>query len=176
MLKVIQRKKEQKELYFQLSSIVNDANYGTGKVPAVYAIYKGETCFYVGQSGNISSRLATHLNGKFKNATKILIFMDGEGNGEKALLENEKYLIRLLNPIENILVNNDDPLDSSLLFYQFKDLNASTKLGFGDKADITILHTRHELVAFSSEIYPIMYEIEKDIANKLESIITCRRS
>lgn len=129
MLTVSYRPEDSKALYFRINSSLNllDTPLSpTFKLPGVYAIFKQDTCFYVGQSKNVASRLATHITGKYKKADKIIIFPPaGEEcgclefydltteNQSHILRLNESILIDRLKPIENILTeyNSDNTYD-----------------------------------------------------------------
>ena len=57
-------------MFFDLKWMFQKSN-GLIKTIGVYTIYNDDICVYVGQSKNIASRLATHLSGRYKKATKI---------------------------------------------------------------------------------------------------------
>lgn len=111
---------DQKVLFFKLKTSLNlDSIDGVDrKVAGVYAIYKDDLCLYVGQSTNIASRLATHIKGKYQEFTKIYV-LDIENIGwcdfkdrnkktqDNILLSVEKYVMSILNPIENINIDHD---------------------------------------------------------------------
>lgn len=115
---------DQKTLYFKLDSAFNiDAiKYLNKKIRGIYAIFNDENCIYVGQSKNIASRLATHMRGKYKNATSIhtwdileIGFNDFDSRSKDSqinILNNcEKYLMSKLKPIDNIDIDMDFILD-----------------------------------------------------------------
>lgn len=115
---------EQKELYFKIHNALNMNIKGelNRKIIGVYAIFKKKNCLYVGQSKNLASRIATHLRGKYKEATEIFLFdiqevgfddfLKRSKDSQKAILDNaEKYLMKLLKPIDNIDIDMDFNLD-----------------------------------------------------------------
>ncbi len=107
----------QKELYFKICNIIGLENKET-TIVGLYAIYKNDICLYVGQSKNLASRITTHLKGKYKDADFIYMlniedigfsdFKERNEESKNSILDNcEKYLIKLLKPIENIIVDFD---------------------------------------------------------------------
>lgn len=111
---------EQKILFFKLKSIFNLDNTDAidRKIAGIYIIYKDDICLYVGQSTNLASRIATHIKGKYSEATKINVlniedigwndFKErSKESQESILLNTEKYVMSILNPIENININHD---------------------------------------------------------------------
>ena len=125
MISISDKPEDSKSLYFSLNNSFLISRFrvsSTLKLPGVYAIFKDKVCYYVGQSKNIASRLATHLNGKYKNADEILIYTAYEhisddfytlhkDDQSHLLLLNEDILIDIFKPVENILteytVNNE---------------------------------------------------------------------
>lgn len=120
MFALFYREEDSKPLYFRLNSafhlMSNDCSH-TYKFAGLYAIYKDNACYYVGQSKNLPSRLATHLTGKYSVADEVHIFIIGEDSfggfyerdkeTQKKILENnERWLISELQPIENLLVED----------------------------------------------------------------------
>lgn len=125
MFVCIDRQKEQKELYFSLDNLFA-LDYGKRKIRGIYVIFKDAICMYVGQSGNVASRLATHLSGKYENADKLLIFED---SGEvENLTPSEKYAIQLFKPIENILADYSEKISVNDLIDRFFDYEKSGRL------------------------------------------------
>ena len=112
------RPRLQKELYFVLNKFLSSDIRGN-KLSGIYAIYKDGICLYVGMSNNMGSRLATHLSGKYASVDRILVFADECGVDD--LIPSEKWLIKLLKPMENLLVNFSEEIDSSKIMKQFKD-------------------------------------------------------
>lgn len=115
---------EQKTLYFKINNALNmDFNTDLNiKISGVYAIFNGKTCLYVGQSKNIASRVATHLRGKYGNCTDIQIwniedigfddFKERSKESQQSILDNcEKYLMTLLQPIDNLMIDMDFKLE-----------------------------------------------------------------
>ena len=120
--------KEGKSIYFKLNNslhLLDPPTSSTYKISGIYAIYKNDICYYVGQSKNLPSRVATHLSGKYSVADRVdLFFVDLEAFGDfydrskedqsRILENNESRAIDLLEPIENILVKNEDVGDEFL--------------------------------------------------------------
>jgi len=115
---------EQDALYFKLTNAVNlnTESKLNKKLAGVYAIYKDNMCLYVGQTSNFASRIATHIRGKYENATKIIFFniedigfsdFDSRhlNSKKEILLNSEKYLMTKLKPIENIAIDMDFKLN-----------------------------------------------------------------
>ena len=112
-----------KELYFKLNSSFQIVNLTcaspTHKYAGVYAIYKNDICYYVGQSQNIASRLSQHLTGKYDSATRVDCFLVVENGftdfhsrnkeSRKSILEyNEMAFMDRLKPIENLITPSDE--------------------------------------------------------------------
>lgn len=106
---------DQKQLYFKICNVLSLERKDT-TITGIYAIYKNDICLYVGQSKNLASRISTHLSGKYKEADFIyMVDVEQIGFGDyrnrcekskKSILDNcEKYLIKLLKPIENIIAD-----------------------------------------------------------------------
>ena len=133
MLATFDRPGTSKHLYFNLNNSLHLANpmfSPTYKVAGLYAIFKNDICYYVGQSKNIPSRLSTHLTGKYESCDLIKVyFVDEYGfedfyerskESQKNILENnEKYLIEKLKPIENIMVDSDSKTPNDVVFTNF---------------------------------------------------------
>ena len=114
----------QKELYFKISNAISLENK-EATISGIYAIYKNNVCLYVGQSKNLASRISTHLSGKYKEADFVYIinikdigFNDFKQRCEisrKSILDNcEKYFIKILKPIENIIADFSIKLDDDM--------------------------------------------------------------
>jgi len=110
----------QKQLFYALKSSFSlcDDERLRISTAGVYAIFSDKVCVYVGQSKNLPSRIATHLYGKYKNATTIEVYTmvnNGFSNFNEKLLEHKDYillqnelaLIKLYKPIDNIIVDLD---------------------------------------------------------------------
>ncbi len=135
---------EQRQLYFDLKWMFQKSN-GLTKTIGVYAIYNDDICVYVGQSKNIASRLATHLSGRYKKATKILVFEDLEyvtspESDTKMLIETEKYLIKKLSPIENILADHTIEINNDNLMSQFHDMEKGAPITFNQCSEYEIIN------------------------------------
>ena len=120
MLSVFMKPDGSRALFFRLNNALHLTNpycSNTYKMAGVYAIYKNDVCYYVGQSKNLPSRISTHLTGKYESADRVDVYFIGDENfggfyerdseTRKAILENnEKWLITTLKPIENLLVTD----------------------------------------------------------------------
>ena len=106
----IEMKKEQRELYFQLKTLMEYDSTVETKGAWVYVIMNKDTIVYIGQTKNLPSRLATHLskNGKYRgDGVEISCFMiDDEYSGEKDFhLLVEKIMISRWTPSDNIIAD-----------------------------------------------------------------------
>lgn len=123
MLTHFERPSESRELFFKLADSLHVTNFesrsGTSKFAGLYAIYKAGNCMYVGQSQNLASRISQHICGKYESADSLVIFMavnngfddfyERSKDARKAILENnEKLLIKMLKPIENLDLPDQD--------------------------------------------------------------------
>ena len=158
MLTHFEKPEESKELYFKLSNSFHltmfEDRSSTSRFAGLYAIFKNDVCMYVGQSQNLASRVSQHLSGKYSSADKVLIFsvvsngfggfFDFPKEDRKWVLENnEKLLIKELQPIENLMLPDDDyKLDEKhcFNFFEYKvessdyaDLHFSSKLYIFDR-------------------------------------------
>ena len=142
MFTTFERDIDPKDFYFKLNNSfqITSTEYQspTVKFAGLYAIYKNNTCYYVGQSQNLASRICQHINGKYASADRVEIFLV-RANGfddfharskesRKVILEsNESNLIKILKPIENLMLPNDDfSISDDAIFTSF------------DEQDITI--------------------------------------
>jgi hypothetical protein len=103
MFSIFTKKDSQKDLYFQIKSELSYNNRDYGIKDGWYAIFKENICLYVGQSKNLSSRIATHLNGKYSNCDTILIYLNIAEHEDLDL--TEQFLMNILKPTENLLVD-----------------------------------------------------------------------
>jgi len=131
MLSVFQQPQDSKQLYFRLKNsfgIFDSHLFGSGgSISGVYAIFKDGVCYYVGQSSNVASRLATHFSGKYKMFDEVILFIP-EDDGfsdfyerdkacqKEILLNNERHCIDWLKPVENILVSDSNKINDEYLF------------------------------------------------------------
>lgn len=148
----------QKELFFQINHILNNGRDEKG-IKGIYIIFKNDICVYVGQSSNVASRLATHLSGKYSNATKIFIF---EQTNDEDLIINEKYCIQKFKPIENILVNYDEKIDTNELFELFHDFEKGAYENILDYYDFSI-----NIDSFNILVATYNFENDLDIIKNL---------
>lgn len=135
MFTFFRKPEDSKELFFALSNslqIVSPSNKSsTHKFAGLYAIYKGCTCYYVGQSQNLASRISQHLSGKYVSCDRVDIYFATDNGfndfyerckeSRKAILEtNEMMLIKTIKPIENLITPDSDFSPSNdKLFYCF---------------------------------------------------------
>ncbi|MEO9497682.1 MAG: GIY-YIG nuclease family protein [Vibrio splendidus] len=132
MLTLFEKPTCSKELFFSLSNslqiVTPEYKSPTHKYAGIYVIYKGDNCYYVGQSQNLASRISQHLSGKYKECDRVEIFY-AHANGldefyraekgeRKSILEhNEMEFIKRLSPIENLITTPSDfNLDDSIAF------------------------------------------------------------
>jgi len=149
MFSYFKKSKNQKSLYFQLEQEFKkiDSEF---KVAGVYAIYKDDICLYVGQSKNIPSRLATHLSGKYKDCSKILVFTVIDEYSD--LIPLEKFTMQLLKPIENILVDFTEEIDKEELaegsiVYGMDYCDCyQEEFKIESFSDIEIINSRHDIL------------------------------
>lgn len=133
MLTVFDRPETSKELYFNLNNSLH-LSYppysSTYKIAGLYALYRDGTCYYVGQSKNLPSRISTHLTGRYESCDEVGIyylcesffgdFYERTNGSQKEILENnEKTLINLLNPVENLDVDREFSIGDEYLFERF---------------------------------------------------------
>lgn len=155
MFSYFKKSKKQKELYFQLDYEFKKTEYEE-KLSGIYAIFKDDICLYVGQSKNMSSRIATHLSGKYKDSSRILIFPTIDNQDDLVALE--KYTMQLFQPIENILIdfsesiNKEDFAEGSIVYEldrcdcfneEFNILRASEFTIINNSIDIFISNDIH---------------------------------
>ena len=123
---------------FQITSIEHQSP--TFKFAGLYAIYKNNTCYYVGQSQNVASRICQHINGKYASADRVEIFL-ARANGfddyhnrskesrKKILESNENNLIKILKPIENLMLpSNEFSIDDNAMFTSFEEQDITVTL------------------------------------------------
>lgn len=87
-----------KSISIIMNGSINCKYYG------IYFIYNdNEEVVYIGKTTNISSRLTTHIRGKYKNANMIkfanIMYLEKE-----SLDDIERFYIQTIKPIDNILV------------------------------------------------------------------------
>lgn len=184
----------QKVLYFKLNNsfnmeIVKEEN---AKLAGIYAIFKDGICLYVGQSKNLASRIATHIKGKYENSDYILIwnisdlgfsnFYNINNKSQEIILNNcEKFIMRELKPIENILVDfnftleeNEEPIiffddKSSYIIKKNSDILVVTD-GFYSFDDLLLEYS--ETLQLLSNINNKTYLQEYKNINKLSILTT----
>lgn len=125
----INRKPNQKELYFDIDRVFRLNN--DKKISGIYVLFKNDICLYVGQSKNLSSRLATHLCGRYESVDKVLIYQDFDSeceDNDDILNYSEKFAIKYFKPIENILADFTEEIDINCTISQFYDFNNGVPL------------------------------------------------
>ena len=144
MFTTFERDIDPKNLYFKLNNSFQitsiEHQSPTSKFAGLYAIYKNDICYYVGQSQNLASRICQHINGKYASAGRIEIFL-AKANGfgdfhlrskesRKSILEsNENSLIRFLKPIENLMLPSVEfSIDDDALFVDLGESNITVVL------------------------------------------------
>jgi len=152
---------DSKFLYFSLNNSLRLSNVifsQSNKLAGIYVILKEESCYYVGQSLNIASRLSTHLTGKYSNCDEIRIFCPTEHDysnfyensipGQRQILENnEAHGIETFKPIENILVDREKEIDCPCLF---------NTCGSLDECEITIYIKHGHITIFDYDTIDII--------------------
>ena len=129
-----------KQIYFKINSsfgIFDPFFSPSFRLSGLYAIYIDEVCLYVGQSGNLASRITDHITGRYDNFSKIEVYTVCDWNfpdfyertkgSQKAILENnEAHLINRLKPTENKINNRDADIGDECLFVYFTENPGST--------------------------------------------------
>ncbi|MAO23827.1 MAG: hypothetical protein Unbinned3818contig1000_14 [Prokaryotic dsDNA virus sp.] len=153
MLSTFYQPEDSKILYFRLKdsfSLSSDhMSKAGGAISGVYSIHKQNQCYYVGQSSNLASRISTHLTGKYCGCDEIRLhiptesdfadFYERDTESQKAiLLNNEAYAIKLLKPIENILVQSSDEVLEEHLFESLINNSCHYFTIFNDYAYISV--------------------------------------
>lgn len=159
MFSYFRKNKSQKELYFQLNSCMTIERTEKA-IKGIYAIYKSDICLYVGQSSNIASRLATHLSGRYKDIDKIYIF---EQTDDEDLILNEKYCIQKLKPIENIIVDYDEIINTDGLFDYFHDFEKGACKNILKYYEFCIINDNQNVLLFTADIQSDLYLTNKSI-------------
>ena len=149
MFTFFHKENEQKELYFQLKSIIDN---NSTKARGIYAIFQDDLCVYVGQSKNISSRTATHLKGRYHNCTSVKLWLDYEDMED--LIPSEKFAIQQLKPTENIIADYSEKIDKDLLIERFIQFKPSSY-------DYRIMNFKYNLFVSDSECNENLYSNEK---------------
>lgn len=160
MFSCFRKNKEQKKLYYQIDQEFKKSDYEE-KISGVYAIYNNDICLYVGQSKNIASRLATHLCGKYKLCSHILVFPTIEA--EQELISLEKFTMCELKPIDNILVDftekvcREDIAEGSIMYGIDRADCYQEEFNILDCSEFTILNTKHDIL-ICCDIHLDLYE------------------
>jgi len=163
MFSFFHKNKEQKELFFQLDREFKKTY--DKKIAGVYAIYKSDICLYVGQSKNIASRIATHLNGKYKICSKILIFTIEDESDD--LIPLEKFLIQKLTPIENVLADFTEKIEESeiaegCISYEIERAkHYEIDFNIDNAAEFTIINDKYALLLMDSEAASDLYHFDE---------------
>ena len=65
------------QIYYKLNSSFQitliEYQSSTLKFAGLYAIFKGDICYYVGQSQNLASRISQHITGKYNSCDRVSI-------------------------------------------------------------------------------------------------------
>lgn len=141
----------QKDLYFKIQNVIS---YQNGRVYGIYAIFKDDLCVYVGQSSNLASRIATHLSGKYKNATRIDLFLNGDSCSKERLLNSERYAINKLEPTDNIIVDYDSCINEDELIDDFYNCDKSDTCLY---SEYSIHVSNKEYLIISKDMIPSIY-------------------
>lgn len=153
MFSCFTKERVQKELYFQLKNSFKMESELDEKEAGIYSIYSGDNCVYVGQSRNITSRLATHLSGKYSECTKINIYLIEDIN----LLDNtERYAICKLKPIDNIIANFTEDFSNVNVCYSVEhclEENAPRIILINGKKEILIKSDMHMDLFYNDNIF-----------------------
>lgn len=147
MFSYLKKSKIQKELFFQIKSELKKSD-NEDKICGVYAIFKDNICLYVGQSKNISSRIATHLCGKYAECDKVLIYKSLE-DVEFDLIPTEKFAMSILKPIENVLIDFTEDIKIENLaecgiLYEIDNPNTTTP-NLEECYDIIIINDKFDI-------------------------------
>ena len=158
----------QKELYFKIKSVFDISECS---LSGVYAIYSNNTCHYVGQSKNLPSRLATHLSGKYKKSDTIFIWNNYE---EEDLIASEKWLIKRLEPTENLMVDFSEDIDINSIIDAFHNCEKDAFNITEDKRQtMTIINEKSKLFIADSEISENIYSndnIRNLLSKEIENV------
>jgi len=164
MLASFERPETSKHLYFNLNNALHLADpifSPTYRIAGLYAIYKNNVCYYVGQSKNLPSRLSTHLTGKYESCDLVeLFFVDDDDfyirskEAQKLILEtNESLLIELLKPIENLYINKGLKYDYSILFECLKDPVDDRELSVSE--DLCVFIRKHTIDITNDQMHSV---------------------
>ena len=107
----------QDQLYYKLNAIFSLEDNSNVKKAGIYALFDDDICLYVGKSKNLASRLATHLSGRYELIDEAffwtiqdlgyLDFSSYDEAKQDAILDNaEQYLMSVLHPTENLLIDH----------------------------------------------------------------------
>jgi hypothetical protein len=145
-------------------------------ISGLYLIEANGLFLYVGQSSNLSRRIATHLSGKYNLEHLRIFIFTPEENGiddfyylsskkrNKILLANEKQLINALKPIENIAVNYDAPAPKPIHLFSCFNQDDPVTLDSFHNIELSINHYLYFTI--SSRL--IGFNVDEDIGNTLE--------
>lgn len=176
----------QKVLYFKLNNCFNmeTENEINHKFCGLYAIYKDDICLYIGQSQNLASRIATHIKGKYKNATNIYLwnienlgfydFSEREKTSQKNILNNsEKWLMKELKPIENLDIDMTFDLNidktPEFEFYENNKTGICSELSIKIENSSLTIYDNDESLFFKTigkELEPLFFKSLEEIQKK----------
>lgn len=180
MIATFYKPDDSKGLYFNLSSsfqLSEQMNPNKQhKFAGLYAIFKSEKCYYVGQSQNIASRLATHLYGRYETADRVDVycitqngfpnFYGLEKDVRARILEyNEKCLIKNLKPIDNIIADYCIEIDENKTdFIDGSEVEPDTRIFVSADKHITVSDYGIE------DIMCIDERLTKEYVDEIESV------
>lgn len=183
MFTLFEKPIDSKELFFALSNsfqiVTPESKSQTHKFAGLYAIFKGDTCYYVGQSQNLPSRISQHLSGKYSTCDRVEVyypvgdgfddFYDRNKESRKSILElNELVLMKMLSPVENLITPDSDfNPEENRIFLSFRNYDYL-------EPSICINISKHQMcVSVSREpefIYDdLMHWHNKEVLNLVET-------
>lgn len=178
MFSFIHKEREQKQLFFQIDTefkkCVEDKTIG------IYAIYRDEVCLYVGQSKNMASRIATHLSGKYKECTSVIVYRSNEEESF-CLDETEKFVMKELKPSENIQIDFSYEIDkskimeSSILYRMDYCESENIEYDLKEMYDCVILNSRSDLLIMDSEIKADLYHFSNALDTLFDIIVSIKK-
>lgn len=178
MFSFIHKEREQKQLFFQIDAEFKKST--KDKTRGIYAIYRDDICLYVGQSNNMASRIATHLSGKYKECTSILVYRSNEE--ENFILdETEKFVMQQLKPSENIQIDFSYKIDMSkimeckILYEMDYCESENIEYDLKEMYDCVILNSRSDLLIMDSEIKADLYHFSNALDTLFDIIVSIKK-
>lgn len=177
MFSFIHKEREQKQLFFQID--VEFKKCVEDKTIGIYAIYRDEVCLYVGQSKNMASRIATHLSGKYKECTSVIVYRSNEE--ETFILdETEKFVMQQLKPSENIQIDFSYKIDMGKIMecgilYEMDYCKSENKeYNLKGTHDYIILNSRNDLLIMDSEIKADLYHFSNALDTLFDIVVSIK--